>query len=144
MAEGRRTGTQVGHRTILASRNWKGGRAYVRMPAVGKRVHHDIFGAGTVQWHVARKDGSPFSVNIHFDVHGARELVWAFCQGKVRTLVKVKPAMLTPGQSRRAIEAEAMGGDPREVKPAAKKRAPRAINRAAETGGEYGGDIGGR
>ncbi len=31
------------------------------------------------------------------------------------------------------------------IKPTtAKKQAPRAINRAAETGGEYGGDVGGR
>ncbi len=72
---------------IPATRNWKGGRSYKRPPKVGRRIHHDIFGAGAVT------HAPPGYINIEFDVHGLKSLQWMFAlrNGRIRTLHPVKP-----------------------------------------------------
>lgn len=85
--------TRVGYRIIHASSKWKAGRPFSRPPAIGKRVHHSIFGAGTVVG--ALKASKPRarkvyeSTIINFDAHGTKELMWAFCSTKVCALIAV-------------------------------------------------------
>lgn len=78
---------------IPATRNWRGGRVYQQLPKPGKRVHHDIFGAGTVVPYEKPKGSRSKKVYccVNFDVHGRKDMLWSFCQGKIRVLVAVKP-----------------------------------------------------
>lgn len=80
---------------IPATRNWRGGRVYQQLPKPGKRVHHDIFGAGTVVPHEKPKGSRSKKVYccVDFDVHGRKDMLWSFCQGKIRVLVAVKPKL---------------------------------------------------
>jgi hypothetical protein len=92
-AKKRSPGTKIGRRTVHASREWTGGRLFRSPPLPGKRVHHAIFGAGTVGLPDPKKPRGVY-LPINFDVHGRKELIWAFAKHRTRTLVlapKVSP-----------------------------------------------------
>jgi hypothetical protein len=81
--------TKIGSRVIHASRDWRGGRAYKNPPKDNTRIHHDIYGAGSVIGY----DRSSGQIGIRFDAHGIKILVWKFVtiNQRIRTLVKAKP-----------------------------------------------------
>ena len=87
--------------TIPATKNWRRGRSLKRMPKVGKRIHHDIFGAGTA---VPNEYSSYLGdISIKFDVHGLKIMMWSFASlnGRIKTLLPRKPRTTTaPGEAK--------------------------------------------
>lgn len=69
--------------TIEATRHWKAGRVFKNPPAVGKHVHHYIFGVGTVEKSQEKARRGDCYVRVNFEVHGVKELLWSFCAGKL-------------------------------------------------------------
>lgn len=62
--------------------------AMKKIPKVNDRLHHQVLGKGRV---TAVSGPHPHGesctmVTVNFDEHGEKELIWAFCVGKVRKL----------------------------------------------------------
>jgi len=64
---------------ILINMNPRGG---MRVPKVGARIVHSMFGAGTVEKTVRGSIGT--GVTIKFDKHGRKELQWCFAKFKCK------------------------------------------------------------